>query len=66
MNPSAVPWPEQTTLMFEIAGSSQLSVQEQLQTVVDIGKSHGGYAGLCATSKEETKALWLIRKQCIW
>jgi D-lactate dehydrogenase (cytochrome) len=66
MNPSEEPWPEQTTLMFEVAGSSEVAVREQLNTVVDIGKSHGGYEGRLATNKEETKSLWLIRKQCIW
>jgi FAD/FMN-containing dehydrogenase len=66
MNPTAEPWPEHTTLMFEVAGSSEVSVQEQINTVVEIGRYHDGYAGLLATNKEETKALWLIRKQCIW
>lgn len=41
-NPAAQPWPPTTTLLYELTGLSQRAVQEQVQIVTDIARSHGG------------------------
>lgn len=60
------PWPEHTTLMYELTGISAQAVAEQREVVTAIARKHGGSDIYTATSAEETRQFWKFRKECLW
>lgn len=61
-----LPWPESTTLLYEITGLSQASVAEQAQIILDIARKHGGQDIAFYSQEEDCKEVWKIRKECLW
>lgn len=65
LNPQG-PWPEYTTLLYEITGISIQSVNEQKEIVTNIAKKHNGIGIYTASTEDETKQFWKFRKECLW
>ena len=63
-NPTmANPWPEKVTLLYELTGPSSASVAEQVELVRKLADKHGGADYHVATTEDETKAIWKLRKE---
>ena len=60
------PWPEQTTLLYEVTGISEDSVNEQVELITNVAKKHGGTNFYVARDKNETEEFWRFRKECLW
>jgi len=60
------PWPECTTLLYELTGLSESSVEEQIKIVSDIALKHNGQDIYIASSIEETQQFWKFRKEALW
>jgi D-lactate dehydrogenase (cytochrome) len=66
-NPNmAAKWPERVTLLYELTGPSRESVLEQIDIVKTLARKHGGDNFSVATTDEETKDIWKLRKEALW
>ncbi len=65
-SPDGGPWPEQSTLLYELTGYSTESVRDQVRIVQDIAREHGAGLIVTATDDEATRSLWRMRKECLW
>lgn len=65
-NPTMAPWEEKVTLLFELTGPTQESAVNQTTQVMEIVSLHGGQGFRFYTLPEEQRALWKIRKECLW
>lgn len=59
-------WPEDTTLLYEIVGLSDSSVQEQMSVVSRIAEVHGCLVNKVLTDASACKQIWRKRKEAIW
>ena len=63
---SVLPWPESTTLLYEVTGLSEQSVQEQAQVIVNIAKQHGAKDIMVYSNEKQAQEVWKVRKEVLW
>jgi D-lactate dehydrogenase (cytochrome) len=59
-------WPEKVTLLFEVTGSTEIAVNEQLKLLKSVVNHWNSSDEILITNKEDNIKLWNIRKQAAW
>lgn len=63
---SVLPWPESTTLLYEVTGLSEQSVQEQSEVIVNIATQHGARDVMVYLDEKHAQEVWKVRKEVLW
>lgn len=57
---------EQTTLLYELIGPSEVAVQDQIKRVEEVVRANGGREIQVSGDKEHAVQMWRARKEALW